>query len=182
MNTGLIHKPIRSAIEKISTHRVKVTGQEFIIIPVPSQYKHLVLNFSIRSTRAASTQDEVRLRFNGDAGNNYDQENIFAGGTVVGAAENINISYANLSSIPAASSPDGAFGIGSADIIAYNNTDWFKTITSDSWFSKTTGSGNQFNLHYSTFWRSKEVIRDITLSILNGLFVAESFVNLYGVY
>lgn len=160
-----------------------VASATFSAIPV--DYSFLVLVCEARSDRIAEA-DTVALRFNADAGNNYDY--IFRGGqngniftcTAVIATSSIPIAQIDASNARANNFPGWM-----TYILGYNDTDrdkWLSTPSSGS-FGDVSATSDLRIIDYRGRWRNdSDIVTSINLLPLFGSnFVSGSRFRLYAV-
>lgn len=135
-----------------------------------SAYKHLQIRITSRTTSTADAE-EVRFRFNGDTGVNYQGHYLYGTGSAgasgaMGASGN---GYGYYTS--AANATSGFFGAAIMDILDFNSTNKNKIVK--------TWSGNQFIVSASSVWVSTAAITSITLFPGGNLLTGSRF-SLYG--
>jgi hypothetical protein len=153
---------------------IDITG-----IPTDGTYVGLLLDWAIRSARAANTQDDVYCRTNGDTGSNYDYAGNFVPTT--GSPANLTGGGGNgffLGGATAATATAGAFGGGAVRLPGYANTNHHKIATAQSMTSHKGDAALAFFINNS--WRSTAAINRLTVRCANGNIAAGSRVTLYG--
>lgn len=135
-----------------------------------SQYKHLQIRITSRTSSTAD-YEEVKFRFNGDSGSNYNGHYLFGTGTqaLSGAMGNAIQGYGYFTT--AANAAANYFGSAVMDILDFNSTTKNKTVR--------TLSGNQYIVLASGLWMSTAAVTSITL-LAGGNLVAGSRFSLYG--
>jgi hypothetical protein len=145
---------------------------------IPATYTHL----QIRGIGAGITNTNVRMRFNGDTGNNYSFHAVQAGAGYGGACT--VTSGANNSSMIMYDQQLGSstqFNIFVSDILEYRSTTKNKSVRT---FSGATavGSTNGFVYLYSGNWfNSPQAITSIQIFPFSNEFYAGSSFALYGI-
>lgn len=168
------------AISLIS--EVVTTGSQASVTfsSIAATYRDLEIRVRGRCSAAGVAVVELRIRFNGDTGSNYDSEDAhwFAGGAGIG--QTLGATSGFIGQIPAATAATSRV-IG-ADVVIY---DYRGTAFQKEWsglFGATLGTGG-FNVGvglYSGNWRSTAAINALTVFPASGAFVDGSVVSLYG--
>jgi len=148
---------------------------------IPNIYDHLLILYYVRSTRAAAF-DYIRIRFNGDVGNNYDWLRVqmstagFAPGGLVGTNE------MEVGLISGATAPANTFDMGCTRINSYGNTSNHKSVLGMSG-TKTANALANLNVSlHSGWWRAAAAIATILLfPIIGPNFDTGSRFDLYGI-
>jgi hypothetical protein len=173
------------AYDSLATITVGSTAVSSITFSgIPTGYKHLqIRTFSRNNANSGGGAEEnMRMRFNGDSGENYSSHAIIGNGSSASAwafdASNDNDILLSYGTIPMSNATANVFGAQIIDILDYTNSNKFKTIKSIGGVDKN-GSG------YSNFssgnWRSLNSINSILLFPQAGAFVQNSQFALYGV-
>ena len=128
---------------------------------IPTGYKHLQLRFMARVT-AATTLDNLTMRFNGTAGTSYTTHYLQGSGSGSAGSSYVTINGSELyvGRLTGASSTAGMFGVGVIDILDYQNTSKLKTVRSLSGQDQN-GSGDLF--YWSGLYNSTNAISEIKL-------------------
>lgn len=153
--------------EPIAT--VTATGGSSILVmsSIPQTYTDLVLIVNGNT----SVDDEFRLRFNSDSGNNYRVLFMYGNGSSVAATEYAGTNYAQMGGIYTTGTRTGSNII---NIFSYSNTNMNKTVVS------TANSGNYTQFRTNT-WRSTSAITQIDAYVANGTFTNPTTLTLYGI-
>jgi hypothetical protein len=141
-----------------------------------SGYTDLIL---ISSTKAATSDQNLALQFNGDTGSNYSITNLFGSGTVAGSSR--LTSQTNMLLDNYAYMTTALFKTTITHIQNYSNTTTFKTVLSRaSNASSSPAAGVDGNVG---LWRSTAAITSITLRGQQGTsnFATDSTFTLYGI-
>lgn len=148
---------------------------------IPQGYTHLVLVASLRSLTAGP--DNISLKFNGDAGANYDQEiDRQAGNANTAPFEFLAAgSILFINAVSNANSPAGEFGAAVGWIPFYTDTTRTKHITIQAGCSVAYTTGNIFVMNMHGGWRSTAAITSIVIQSGQPNLAAGSVVSLYGV-
>ena len=156
--------------------RVVDVSSASISIPIPGDYKHLLMFVSAKTNRAAVT-DFIHARFNDDTGNNYIEA---YSGELSGVANNghqLTRDDIGISITTGASSTSGAIGSAVVFVPHYNSSNWKTAI-------KVYGVGDADTLLLSTFsaWKNTEPIKKITIYSDNSANIsAGSIFSIYGI-
>lgn len=143
-------------------------------------FAHLMVVAYLRGdTAAASTT--LNLRFNGDAGANYDNQLAFGSAATVGAIETFAATQLRSGTIPANTAGANLFGAQHITIPHYAQASNNKAVSAQSAHKTGTASGNMGVEAHAGFWRSNSAITQVALLPAAGNFVAGSRVTLYGV-
>lgn len=147
---------------------------------IPQIYRDLELRVRGRGTQASATV-KPRIRYNGDSGNNYNNQGFHSAGSGGTNAEQLGVSYNELGDIPAASGTSGYSGLCIADIIDYRGTTFNKPFSSRDGNSYTNTSGQTLAGIFGGCWRTVGTpITSISVFLSAGNFVDGSVVSLYG--
>jgi hypothetical protein len=145
-------------------------------------YRHLVLRGVARSLRAAADNSTLRLRFNGDAGNNYQSQLLYASNNSSAGVIAQAVSYAAEINIPAFLSGAGFATEFSAEINFHTLTDLQKGGVLKS-ADHTNGTVTGATIRVIGFqWANTAALTSITALEGNAqLFDVGSFVDIHGV-
>ncbi|HKE79049.1 MAG TPA: hypothetical protein VKB54_07060 [Solirubrobacteraceae bacterium] len=146
---------------------------------IPQTYSALEVVLYLRADTAA-TSVTSGLRFNGDAGNNYDWERLAAAAASVTATENLGASAIDCGNMPGASAPANVFSAHSIRIPNYAGAlQKISEIEGALKFGTTTGTVVRYSA--TGAWRSNAAINRITFNVGgNANFVAGAKAVLYG--
>ena len=146
---------------------------------IPSDYTHLQLRISCRSTTAAGLSWS-RLRMNSDSTNaNYKGHQLYGEGS--STASSVFGSESGIAAFLTVGSTGTAnvFNAAIIDILDYNNTNKYKTIKV-SQGNDTNGAG--YIILHSGVWMSTSSINSLTfLDVNSGNYAQNSIFSLYGV-
>jgi hypothetical protein len=153
----------------------------FTFSNIPNIYAHLLILYYARSDRVA-TNTNMGIRFNADAGNNYDalqaQERqpstLFTG-------QQLAATRADMALLAAGTAPANVFDSGAIRINHYANTANQKSMFSSWTFKIGIASGNIRSGNAVGFWRNAAAITSITIFDTVANFVAGSRFELYGI-
>lgn len=147
---------------------------------IPGTYESLHLVGSARAERA-TTFHVLTIRFNDDAGGNYNFNNIFSSGSVVDDSVSTGQTAGRAGVVAAGNAPANTFGAFETLMPGYARTDRHKTILWRSGTRYGTG-GNDFRHDTGhSAWQSTAAITKITLRHDTSDDIAEgSAFTLYG--
>jgi len=142
------------------------------LVPVP---RSLLIHAVARSDRAGSGGDFIRLRFNGDAGNNYGAARGYTTGTFGGDTA-FATSGIRIAEITAATATANVPGAAHITIFDWASTAWTKMVVAQSVYNV-----NEVPEFLGGSWRVTTAINSILLYPETGPnFVANSRFTLYG--
>lgn len=165
-------------IELLFSSTLGGAAASFDITSISQSYTHLRLIYQGASSSGAAG---VKLNFNNDSSAIYDTERIFAENAIIGATEDLSLTYGRPGNIPGSGSAQ--LGMAIVDIPFYSGTTFTKVFSSQgSYVTGTTASAaNILNQTWYGRWRSTAAISRITLSVNGGLnWVTGSQCWLYG--
>lgn len=143
---------------------------------IPSTYRHLQLRGIVRSNRA-DPNDQFRMTFNSDTGNNYTTHILGGNGSSAISSASTSAPYTYNNGVTGGTATANVFGIIVMDILDYANTNKYKTTRSLSGLD-ANGSGNvEFN---SGLWMNTTAINTLKVVAIGSL-VQYSQLALYGV-
>ncbi|MCL5265215.1 MAG: hypothetical protein M1343_08500 [Chloroflexi bacterium] len=146
---------------------------------IPQTFRHLQVVYAVRGD-AAGTLVSLGLRFNGDAGNNYDFEYLIAAAATTTPAEGLALSFINAGGVVAAGAPANLFGMGQILIPNYASTLMEKAADCSEIRKIGTASGNISWTGRGGYWRNIAAISQLTLFATAGSFAESSIATLYG--
>lgn len=127
-----------------------------------------------RMVATSGGSNNVRMRFNGDSGNNYSLTWLYGDGTSAGSTRNTNVSGITLSY------PNSSNGINPEFIVHvqnYSNSTTYKTaLVRNSWAGSNGAASAQVGL-----WRDASTINQISFHTTNTNFGAGMTITLYGI-
>ena len=170
--TGLSLALDNNYMEPIATATAS-SGTVVIFNDIPQTYKHLQIRCNVALSSGAN---DLRIRFNSDAGNNYADHYLRGNGstTAAGADPDVDsiryVAYMN-------SGTSQSNGIV-VDILDYSNTGKFKTTRSLSGYDTNSAGWVMFS---SGLWRDMTGINSITIFSSNNVFTTGTRFSLYGV-
>jgi hypothetical protein len=146
---------------------------------IAATYKHLRLVGQLRCDRA-DTYSDIRIRFNGDTGSNYDMSGMWTSNNTMNTGATNAGTFGIIGYSPAGNSPAGDAQAVDCAIPNYAGTTFRK-----NWISHTVGNqqdtlaGEQVQ-YYGGTWRSTAAINSITITPISGNWVQGSVLTLYG--
>ena len=144
-----------------------------------TDYKHLQLRITGRSTRSGSNTAGIFMQFNSDSSSNYSEHSLLGDGSSVYSSANANANTAAIISVPAGNQASNIYAGFVIDILDFSKTNKYKTIRNLAGFHGNSSS--QLYLE-SGNWRSASAITSIYLYDSSGNnIVAGSRFSLYGV-
>lgn len=139
-------------------------------------YKHLQIRFVAGNTNATADMDNVRLRFNGDSGNNYAHHRLWGNGSTINAYNGVSQSAALA----------GLVMRGSTTIFAANIVDIVDAYSSTKNKTIRALTGSHITAQYliglnSGLWMNTASVTSIELSNFADSFRIGSRFSLYGI-
>lgn len=146
---------------------------------ISSSYRDLVLVVRGRGTNASLTVN-VHVQFNNDTGSNYHTEDAHWFSAIGAASQLVSQTSAWVGTLPGASATANYAGSLKAEILAYDDTTFFKNLLSDYGAHLGTGATTQGRGIISGLWLNAGAITEIDVILSAGNFVNGSIVSLYG--
>lgn len=148
-----------------------------------SGYNSLRIQVMGRSTKAAITNELLEIRFNADAGANYDSENVYDYSNTSSTAhfEIIAGTAAGAGYLCAANAAANNAGAVEIIIPEYAGTTFYKNFIGSWGAQYTTATGDIVSGDFFGQWRSTAAITSITFKLAAGNFVNASKIRIYGV-
>jgi hypothetical protein len=134
---------------------------------IPSTYRDLILEIYGRGTASAASIT-VGLRFNGDTGANYDDQNNYGNASSSAASEHLAQTSILAFQIAGATAPANVAGGGAYLIPHYAGITFQKFITGPNTLKLSTSSGGLYSINAAGHWRSTAAITSITLTPSSG--------------
>jgi len=154
----------------------------FDFTTIAATYKHLMIEFQLRSDRAAAAGDAVKMTFNNDGGGNYDYSAAQHDGGAIYYSRAAAAASSFVSEVSAATAAAGAAGAGRIVIPNYAGTTWQKQYNVDAVTVLGTSAGEIRRWVTAGNWRSTSAITRITIApVVGSNFVAGSRATLYGI-
>ena len=151
---------VSNSYESIATVTVGAGGSSTITFSsIPSTYKHLQIRALARDA-GASSEDEYRLRFNSDTGNNYAWHYLMGNGSSASAGANSTTERIIIRSL-STNAQNAGFGGLIIDILDYANTSKYKTVRALSGYDVNGTGVVALN---SGLWQNTNAISTVTLT------------------
>jgi len=155
--------------EPIATTTANGSINSVTFSSISGTYTDLVL---VLSANVQTATDYLRLRVNGDTGNNYSYTFLYGTGTTAASSRQSNVGSVIFNAINTGSSPS----VSIMHFMNYSNTTTNKTI-----LTRNSVPQNETNVFVS-LWRSTSAINSITVDGADGRnFTSGSMFTLYGI-
>jgi hypothetical protein len=168
------------AYELIQTFTVGTATSEISFTSLAtyaSDYKHLQLRLTVRSTRDGAFADLLALRLNTDTGANYAWHGLRGSGLTVSSTGATSTSSPQLGEVPATAATANVFNSAVVDLLDPYSTTKNTTVRSLNGFQR----GNSFIGLHSILHMSTSAISSIQIFNSFGNIVAGSRLSLYGI-
>lgn len=148
---------------------------------IAATFRHLLLIGQVRNSQAA-VAEELEATFNADSGNNYNSQTVEGVNATPGAVAVALADHMPIGPMPGSTAEANHAGEFRMEIPFYAETDFFKTVLSQSGHVPNDTVAN-FSIQFSTFvWQNTSAITRITIQGANAAaFVSGSRVSLYGI-
>lgn len=146
---------------------------------IPTTFRHLQLWVAARGDAVAGFV-EMRLRFNGDTGANYDAEMIAGNAGTAAAAESIAATSMQVGEFAGSTAAAGSCGIYVINIPWYGSTVFHKMVSTSHGLTIGTATTAVHSKHWAGRWRSTAAINSVSVIALSGNFIVGSSFALYG--
>jgi hypothetical protein len=178
--SGHLYDGPYGAYDSLATVTLSAATSTITFAGIPSGYKHLQVRY-MASSASGSANDQIILRFNGDASSaNYTTHQLQGNGSAASAYGYGTGGYAG-AYLDKALNGTGTniFGVGVTDLLDYANTNKYKTMRSLQGYD---ANGSGFITLQSALWLNTGAITSIT-AVLNSAsnFNIYSSFALYGV-
>jgi hypothetical protein len=147
-------------------------GASITFSSIPSTYK----NLQIRGITSNGAGGYLRVRFNGDSGNNYSWHELYANGSTVTAAGASATSAMIIDEVLSATT--NVYGAFVFDVIDYGNTNKNKTLRN---LGGQDSNGSGFVVPTSGAWYNTAAVTSITITPVSGTFASNTHIALYGI-
>ena len=148
--------------------------------PLPTYFKHLIIEWYARGDTAATTTS-ILLRFNNISTATYDTQFVRGNAATASAAEGLATGAITLGAATAASATANYFSMGSARINQYNSAVGNKSVVSSGFAMTADTTGTGFMDVYGGKWRTTGTpITRLDILAGAGNFVTGTEFNLYG--
>lgn len=156
---------------------ITLTGTDSTIsfTSIPSTYKHLVLQMSVRSS--INNPAEPMLRFNNDAGANYASVGIYGTGSAVSGFNLLSQSHIKCVQIAKSGAVANSFTPIRVEIINYTETTLYKNVVIRNSETNSDGIVGAF----SGRWAGTSAINRIDVVASDSAFTVGSVFSLYGI-
>lgn len=148
---------------------------------ISSSYRHLLIRIAAR-TSSGTLRDSLQLRFNDDAGNNYQWlgYRVQHSASVTSNEGNATAQIVFTLGLAGSTALAGAYGV--FDIYVYNYADstQHKHVLGSGMLQYGNTTGTAQVGQYSGLWQSNAVITKVTLTANGGDFLAGTWYSLYG--
>ena len=169
------------AFESIASATGTGSSGEITFSSIPSTYQHLQIRGIARSSQASHIT-LMRMRLNGDTGNNYAQHTLYGNGSTVGVDTNTSDSEIQwVAPIPAASSATNVIGAFIIDLHDYASTTKNKTVRVFSGDDNNTANTDYQVFLKSGLWMNTSAVTSITLRLSGVNFTTQTSIALYGI-
>lgn len=152
--------------------------KELSIDNIPSDYNHLIIEITGRSTYN-DVLDDLRMIINDDDENHYDFIRVNAYGSSSTTTEGVEYRYFNITRLPADTAIEDMWGSATVNIngaqTAYN-----KALHGSGTATYDAVADGIRSFDFSGLWRQNDPITKITIYCKGGEFEAGSIVSLYG--
>jgi hypothetical protein len=155
------------------------TQATITLASIPTTFECLLATVYARSSQA-STNVELWVRFNGDAGGNYLWQDISAQGTASAVTQGAAANQVRAGFMPGASATANLFGAASLMIPGYARTVGYKAMTSLSAEAHAFTAGSFIHSSVGAHWLNTAAINSMTISPSAGSLVAGTVFTLYG--
>lgn len=174
----LVENHNRGVMRPLATTLLASSAASITFSGIAGSWLHLCLMLTARGTNASGFVN-LTVRFNGDAGANYDTQHVSAAGTTSTAAEALASTGFLMAGFPAASAPAGRFGSLELWVPGYASTDREKVAvaTNGRFYDDTTT--NFATQQGGCWWRSTAAITEVAFSLSAGSFAAGTRATLY---
>jgi hypothetical protein len=141
-----------------------VGGETSLALPMPTGVGRNINFAAILRGAAATANDDVIIRFNGDTGANYDRSTLQNSGVSVAASNDPGSTFVYGGNIPAASAPANYFGSITGRILRYQGATYKQYEGKSTFLNGTTG----LNQVMAGAWRNVAAITSITFLLNSG--------------
>lgn len=158
---------------------VFATDKAAFTIPIPADYKHLILVSAGRTTSADNFTDPFRVQYNGDTGTNYITQSVYGTSTTAAALEGLTQAYATVGALAGGGTSAGK----SATCFTFFPHYGARNIHKGSIMIQAGNSsgGGYTALLQASFWKDTSPIQSMYLFPSSGDIASGSVVSLYGI-
>jgi len=172
-SAGLYTPPSTGAIRVIQRQSLSIAAANVTFTSIPGTFDSLFIIYQARLD-AAIFNGSLNLRFNLDAGANYNLQLHGANNAANIAAANSLANQIQVGSITGAAATAGRAGSGDILIPNYAGTTFHKTLVAHNGFSQANTNGDQQYLDSTGTWISTAAVTSILLFPGAGNFIAGS--------
>jgi len=148
---------------------------------ISAAYRDLEVRIRGRGTKPAVANVDIRMRFNGDTGANYDTEIVQGNGSTASAFGAVGETSAFVGNLAAATATANVADAIKAEVFDYRGTTFQKAALCRSSLKVGTAAiANLYTLASSNYWRSTAAITQIDVFPSANGFVDGTVVSLYG--
>lgn len=170
--TGISLALDNNYMEPIAT-ATATSGTSVIFNDIPQGYKHLQIRCNVA---LSSGSNDLRIRFNGDAGNNYADHYLRGNGSTTAAGADPDVdSIRYVAYMTSGTSQSNGIVV---DVLDYSNTGKYKTARSLSGYDTNAAGWVMFS---SGLWMNLTAISSITIFSSNNSFTTGTRFSLYGI-
>lgn len=144
---------------------------------IPSTYTALQIRANVSATSGSTT---LRMRFNGDTGNNYTDHYVSGNGGSVTASYDVPVNEIRMLSYTNSGYSQAYLGVSIIDIFDYAATSRYKTIKSINGLD-LNGADVGYLVLSSGLWLNTSGITSITLKLNGQAFSSNTSISLYGI-
>jgi hypothetical protein len=143
---------------------------------IPGTYRHLKVTL-VGAYQDATSDSGVFLRFNDDAGTNYDYEVLTANNTTVSSARTAAAAQANIGGLPGSTLPNQA---GVSEIIVF---DYARTVFRKSWIGESFRRTATATIRgsFGGTWLSTSAITKVSIHPFSGNFASDTVLTVWGI-
>jgi hypothetical protein len=165
----------------ISTQTLNASAASIDIQNIPGTFNHLFLVIIARGDGAV-LEANILIRFNSDAGGNYDAEDVFSNNAIAGGAGVNAGTAARVGNAISALGTSPGFGQAQTMFPFYSQTTALKGWITQSGRMSTVGDASRYTIdQWQGQWRSSAAINRLTLTLSTGNYVAGTAYTLHGI-
>lgn len=145
---------------------------------IPSNFNNLFVVLSLR-TSDANTQ-QIRLRVNGDTGNNYYYALNSSTGVAVAASQGLGVGFIVIGDAQGTGDVANAIGSASLTINNYANSSFYSTVFGMSYYLPLLTTAEQRLRQFGGSWNNVAAISSLEIYVAAGNMVSGGVIELYG--
>jgi hypothetical protein len=148
---------------------------------IPTDFTHLQVRCYLRGVRSFAGE-QVYIRLNGDAGNNYAYHYIYGNGSTTQSSGVASNNVMLINEMPAGNETANIYSVMITDILDWQNTNKNKTIRSLAGYDNNGNTGVISATAWisSGLWMNTAAITSLSV-LSNGAFTSASRFDLYGI-